>query len=192
MTDTGSSAPLRSTSDPLRLERGTAVVQSRLHLSQVVSELLAIVRYVTAVDGPLQLTPDSESRLSPWHKRLLLKTQERLEVVDADLRGRVTFFVAAKDHGFRFCDGDRGLAEAALESCRATMLVVEALLAGRLPAEGEFESMSDAVLGIYPAIERRSRTERRLDGPAGPAEHRDEGTELRDRRQAQRRLQQAV
>jgi hypothetical protein len=143
---------MRTTSDGLRLERETLGVQPRLELPQVVSELLAIVQYVTGADGPLQLMPRYAGRPSPWHKRMLLKAQERLEVIDAFLRGRVAFCVAARDHGYGLLDADLELAGAALASCRATMLVVEALLAGRLPVQAEFEAMSDAVLRIDPAI----------------------------------------
>jgi hypothetical protein len=152
-TDAGSSAPQRSYAEQVRPQRGSAAAQPRLELPMAVSELLAIVRYITAANGPLQMMPESGSSLSPWHKRLVVKGLERLEVIDTFLRGRVAFFMVVKDHGYGFFDGDLELARAALANCRATTVVVEALLAGRLPAEGEFDSMSDTVLRIYPAIE---------------------------------------
>ena len=38
---------------------------------------------------PLQAAPDSTDPPSPWHERALLKASERLDVLDAYLRGRV-------------------------------------------------------------------------------------------------------
>ena len=145
---------------PSDAERGTASSFSMTHearlrpeLPEVSAELLAMVRYITAADGPLQSPPEPTRSPSPWQKRLLLKAAERLESIDGYLRGRVAFFVAAKDRGYGFFEGDGELAGAALETCRATTLVVEALLAGRLPTEREFEAMSDSALRIYPVLE---------------------------------------
>lgn len=134
------------------LEREAGLARPRLELPGAATELLAIVRYITAVDGPLQSVPDG-GRLSPWHERVLLKAMERLEVIDAYLRGRVAFFVAGKDHGYGSFDRELALAGATLDNCRADTSVVEALLAGRLPIEWEFELMGDTALGIYPALE---------------------------------------
>jgi hypothetical protein len=100
----------------------------------------------------LQEAPD-ESRLSPWHERVLLKAMERLDVIDAFLRGRVAFFVAGKDGGYGSFDRELALAEVALDNCRADRRVVEALLAGHLPTEAQFDSMADTALKILPALE---------------------------------------
>ena len=153
MTDIGSSLPKRSTSDQFRPEHEIPATQPRLDLPVIAPELLAIVRYITAADGPLQTTPESTSRPSPWHKRLLLKALERLEAIDTYLRGRVAFFAAAKDHGYGFFEGDLELAGVALDNCRATTLVIENLLTGRLPSEREFEAMGDTALRIYSTLE---------------------------------------
>jgi hypothetical protein len=153
MRDAGS--PAAKPGDPAEPARAPKAGQSssRLELPDAAIELLAIVRYLTASDGPLLSTPDDTGPLSPWHERVLLKAMERLEVIDTYLRGRVAFFVAGKDHGYGPFDGQLELAGAALDSCRAATAVVEALLAGRLPTTWEFESMGDAALMIYPALE---------------------------------------
>jgi len=66
------------------LEREAGLARSRLELPDAATELLAIVRYITALDGPLQVAPDT-GPLSPWHERVLLKAMERLEVIDASV-----------------------------------------------------------------------------------------------------------
>ena len=132
-------------------EREAGPAHSRLELPDAATELLAIVRYITAIDGPLQSAPDLSS-LSPWHERALLKAMERLEVIDAYLRGRVAFLVAGKDRGYGWFDRELALAGAALDNCRADTSVIEALLAGRLPTEWDFESMGGTALKIYPAL----------------------------------------
>jgi hypothetical protein len=152
MTDSGSSRPRPNDAGRPSLGSDKAATESQTELPDIASELLAIVRYIIAADGPLQLTPAKSSRLSPWHERLLLKALDRLDLMDAYLRGRVAFFVAAKDRGYGFFAGDLDLATVALDTCRATTLVVEALLAGRLPTGPEFDAMCQAALGIYPAL----------------------------------------
>ena len=104
------------------------------------SEVLSIVAYITASDGPLQSTPDPEAKLSPWHERLLRKAAERLGVIDEFMRGRVAFLVAGRDRGYYAPELEVGLAGATLDACRAAAPVVEALLAGRLPTIQEYES----------------------------------------------------
>lgn len=141
----GEPAEARHDDEPLRSG-------PRLELPDAARELLAIVRYITADDGPLQPAPDP-GELSPWHERELLTALERLEVVDHFLRGRVAFFVAGKDHGYGPFEGELELAEAALDTCRATARVVDALLARRLPTDRECEAMKTRAEGLSPALE---------------------------------------
>ncbi len=116
----------------------------RPDLPDVSTELLEIVAYLTATDGPLTATEGSWR----WHERLLLKAKERLEVIDGYLRGRVTFFAAGKDRGYEFFDSDVKVASAALDTGRAAMYVVDTVLAGHLPSEHDIETMGDAALRI--------------------------------------------
>ena len=153
MREAGSPAATPGSPAQPDLEREAGPARSRLEVPDAATELLAIVRYITAGDGPLQSTPDGTGHLSPWHERVLLKAMERLEVIDAYLRGRVAFFVAGKDHGYGPFDGELELAGAALDNCRADTSVVEALLAERLPTAWEFESMGGTALRIYPALD---------------------------------------
>ncbi len=147
-----SRAPKPGDSGQLRPEGEEELGQLRLELPDAADELLAIVRYVTADDGPLQAIPEPRV-LSPWHERALLKALERLEVIDHFLRGRVVFFLAGKDHGYGPFEEEMELAGAALDTCRATARVVDALLAGRLPTEPEYDAMSSTTLKVYPALE---------------------------------------
>ena len=151
--DIGSTAPQQYPPEPSRAEGDVAIALRRLDLAHGATELLAIVAYINADDGPLQTPPGSTGRLSPWHERLLLKAGERLEVIDTFLRSRVAFFVAGKNRGYYAPERELELAGAALDTCRATASVVDALLAGRAPSEREFESMSATALKVYPALE---------------------------------------
>jgi hypothetical protein len=150
--DIASSAPQNYPSEPSRAE-GDAVVRDPRDLAHGVTELLAIVGYLTGDDGPLRPSSASGVNLSPLHLRLLSKAMERLQVIDAFLRGRVAFFVAGKGHGYHVSDADLDLAGASLDTCRAATSVVDALIGERLPGEREFESMSSAALEIYAALE---------------------------------------
>jgi hypothetical protein len=148
----GSPAATPGSSAQSDVEREAGSARARLELPHAATELLAIVRYVTAIDGPLQSAPDA-GRLSPWHEGVLLKAIERLAVIDAYLRGRVSFFAAGKDRGYGSFDRELALAGTALDNCRADTSVVEALLAGRLPTVWEFDLMGDTALKIYPALD---------------------------------------
>ncbi|HQJ98706.1 MAG TPA: hypothetical protein PLB30_09235 [Thermoleophilia bacterium] len=66
---------------------------ARLELPDAAAELLAVVRFLTAPDGPLQ-QPVADGPSSPWQERVLVKAQERLAIIDHFLRGRVAFFAA--------------------------------------------------------------------------------------------------
>ena len=157
--DTGSPAPTSGSLGQSRPEREATEVQPRLELPDAASELLAIFSYLIADDGPLESASRSANRPSPWHGPVLLKALERLQVIDAYLRGRVAFFVAGKDHGYCSSEKEVELAGAALDSCRATTVVVEALLAERLPTAWQLESMDDAALLIHPALAAITLTE---------------------------------
>lgn len=123
----------------------------RLELAEAAAELVAIVGYVTADDGPLQPTPEGAG-LSPWHEPLLAKARERLEIIDAYLRGRVAFLVAGKDRGYPTRGNELPLAREALDTCRAATVVVEALLDGRLPRVWQFDLMGETVLRLSAAL----------------------------------------
>jgi len=124
------------------------------------AELLTIVAYVTADDGPLQVSPDPAGTISPWHRRLLLKAMERLDLIDAYMRGRVAFLVAGPERGYHAPERELELAGATLDACRATTPVVDALLSGRLPTGPEFETMGLTALAINPALDRLSCSSR--------------------------------
>jgi hypothetical protein len=135
-----------------RPQDGRAVVRG-LDSARCAAELLAIVAYITADDGPLQASPDSTTAVTPWHRRLLLKAMERLDIIDAFMRARVAFLVAGRDRGYYAPEQELGLAGAALDTCRATTPVVDALLAGRLPTTQEFDVMSRTALTLNPALD---------------------------------------
>lgn len=149
MTSRVSAAETNGRAEQSHLAHDKALAQLRMCLPDVATELLAIVGYLTAADGPLA----ASDRLLGWHERLLRKAMERLEVMNGYLRGRVAFFVAGKDRGYDFYGSDLEVAAAALDACRATTLVVETLLSGRLPSECEAAWMGDAALKIYAALE---------------------------------------
>ena len=86
------SGPTASRRDPERQpDGGDAVARRRLDSAHCAGELLAIVAYITSSDGPLQALTKPGGAVSPWHQRLLLKAAERVDVIDAYLRGRVAF-----------------------------------------------------------------------------------------------------
>lgn len=149
MTGAGSPAAPHEGAGQDRREHESAPLPRRLDLPDASTELLAIIAYLTAVDGPL----GASSGLLLWHERLLLKAQERLEAIDGYLRGRVAFLVAGRDHGYDFFAVDLEIAAAALDTCRATTLVVKTLLAGRLPSDREVALMGETALRIYAVLE---------------------------------------
>ena len=149
MTDMGRSEERLTSAGETRLEREKALSWPGLDLRDVSIEILEIVGYLIAPDGPLA----GASGLSSWHGRLLQKAMERLELIDGYLRGRVAFLVAGKGHGYDFFDTDLRIAAAALDSCRATTLVVETVLAGTLPSEQAVGAMGDAAIRIYTVLE---------------------------------------
>ena len=138
-------------------------VTRRLDASDCAVEVLAIVAYVTSADGPLQDSTAPGEEVSPWHRRLLLKASERLDVVDSYMRGQVAFLVAGRDHGYYAPESELELAGAVLDTCRAAAPVVDALVAGRLPTRSEFETMSEAALAVNPALDAARRAEADLD-----------------------------
>ena len=123
----------------------------RLELPDAANELLSIVRYVAADEGPSRAARD-DHQLSSWDEEVLLKALERLEVIDHFLRGRVAFLVAGKDHGYGPCEGELELAGAALDACRAAVRVVDATLEGRPLSEHELSLMNATAEKIRPAL----------------------------------------
>ena len=163
MTDAGRAA-LQHGSARDEAAAGRAAILQRLDATECAGELLAIVSYITADDGPLGESRTPGADVSPWQRRLLAKASERLDVLDAVLRGRVAFLVAGRDSGYRTPEGELELVGVALDACRATAWVVDALLSGRLPSSHEFETMSRAALGIDPALTALRELEADPDG----------------------------
>ena len=116
--DGGSTAPRDHAQAPPRPQVGPAAGRA-LDAVQCAAELLAIVAYVTATDGPLQTSPGPAGMISPWHRRLLLKAAERLDVIDAFMRGRVAFLAAGGERGYYAPREQLELAGAVLDTCRA-------------------------------------------------------------------------
>lgn len=126
---------------------------ARLELPDAANELLAMVRFLTEPDGPVrQLAATGLS--SPWHERVLVKAQERLETLDPFLRGRVAFFIAGRTQGYGAFEAELDVAGAALDASRAITTVVTALLAETLPTEKQFDQMGELTLKIYAALGR--------------------------------------
>jgi hypothetical protein len=149
--DGGSTAPSEGDQAQHRLQESRKR-EAGLDSARCATELLTIVAYVTADDGPLQVAPGPAYSVSPWHRRLLLKAMERLEIIDAFMRGRVAFLVAGKERGYYAPEKELELAGVALDACRATTSVVDALLSGGLPTWHQFETMGRAALSINPAL----------------------------------------
>ena len=150
--DVGSTAP-QHVPERRRADGYDAIGRPRLDSSQCANEVLAIVAYITAADGPLQASPRPGEDVSPWHRRLLVKAAERVDIIDAYMRGRVAFLVAGRDQGYHSPEKELELAGTTLDACRATASVIDALLVGRLPTRPEFEAMSEKALGINPALD---------------------------------------
>jgi len=123
----------------------------RLGLPQAADELLAMVTYLTAADGPLEVVA-STGRLGDLHPRVLARMQERADVIANFLRARISFFITARLEDDSF-GAELELAGANLVASRALVLVIERLVAGVLPSETEFDQLGDAALKIYSAVE---------------------------------------
>jgi hypothetical protein len=138
---------------PRRSPRETgATVRYPPDAAHCAEELLVILAYLVARDGPLQAAAEA-SPPSPWQGPLLNKAAERLEVLDAFMRARVSFLVAGKDHGYYTPQTELELAGATLDAGRAATTVVQALLASRLPSLREFDIMGETALRLHPAME---------------------------------------
>lgn len=124
----------------------------RLGLPQAADELLAMVTYLTAGDGPLDAVA-STGRLGDVHPRVLVRMRERVDVIANFLRARISFFVTARREGDDVYGAELELAGANLVASRALVLVVDRLVSGALPSEAEFDRLGDAALGIYSAME---------------------------------------
>lgn len=131
--------------------------------SRCTAELLSIVAYLTSRDGPLQAVPGAAPAVSHQHEPLLRKAAERLEVIDAYMRARVSFLVTGKERGYYAPQAELDLAGATLDAGRAVTRVVEALLAAHLPSTHEFDAMGVAALRLNPALDalRESETAHR-------------------------------
>jgi hypothetical protein len=151
MSEGESTAP-RDRGRAWRRPQGDLAAARELDSARCATELLAIVAYVTANDGPLQASPDPAGTVSPWHRRLLLKASERLDVIDAFMRARVAFLVAGRERGYYAPAQELALAGAALDNCRSTTAVVDALLSGRLPTENEYDAMGRTALALNPSM----------------------------------------
>lgn len=148
----GSQAPNSGSSGQRRPEIDAGQRPPRIELSDAAHELVSIVGFVTADDGPLHATSEPRT-LSSWQQQALHAALERLEVIDHYLRGRVAFFVAGKDHGYGPFGGEAELADAALDACRALVRVVDALLAERPPTEAEVDTMCESSVRLHPALD---------------------------------------
>lgn len=155
--DTGSTAPAPAA--PLRRPQAEASVRYPPDTSRCTEELLSIVAYLTARDGPLQTEPGSLTGASAAHAPLLSKAAERLDVIDAYMRARVAFLTAGREHGYHAPEAELELAGATLDAGRAATSVVEALLAARLPSRHEFDAMSLTALRLIPSLETLRETE---------------------------------
>ena len=156
--DTGSTAPAPERPAGSRQDRPAAVRYPADAVSSA-AELLSIVAYLTARDGPLQASPGAEFTLSPWHVRLVQKAGERLEVIDGYMRARVAFLVAGRERGYYAPQVELDLAGAALDASRATTTVVEALLERRLPSRHEFDAMGAMALRVHPLLDALQESE---------------------------------
>jgi hypothetical protein len=162
--DAGSTATDQSSQAQSRQDRPGAV-RYPPDASHCAGEVLSIVAYLTARDGPLQQAePDPAGPVSSLHQRLLLKAAERLDVVDAYMRARVAFLVSGKDRGYYAPQADLDLAGATLDAARTASAVVDALLDGRLPTPQEFDALGVTALRVTPALEALSEAQT----PPGP------------------------
>jgi len=121
-------------------------------VARCADELLSIVAYLTAHDGPLQTPADPAAPASSWRARLLDKAAERLDVIDASMRSRVAFLVAGKDRGYHAPQEELDLAGATLDATRAAKVVVDALLEARAPSSREFDVMAHTALRVNPEL----------------------------------------
>jgi hypothetical protein len=164
--DTASAAPRHHDREHPGPRGGAAPGRYPPDASSCASEVLAIVAYITAVDGALHSVPGPGTELSRWHERLVGKAAERLGVIDASMRSRVAFLVAGRDRGYHAPQVELELAGATLDACRTATAVVEDLLGGRLPTTREFDAMGHTALAVYPALVAA----RELDAPRANAD----------------------
>ena len=79
--------------------------------------------------------------------------RERVDVIANFLRARISFFITARREDPDSFGAELELAGANLVASRALALVIDRLIAGRLPSEAEFDQLGDAASGIYSAAD---------------------------------------
>jgi hypothetical protein len=131
---------------------------ARLGLPESANELLAMLAFLTASDGPLRQLA-ATGRLDRRNHRSLVGMRRRIGIIGEFLRAREGFFIAAPAYGEGPFEAELALAQANLGTCRALNTVVERLLTRTVPLEAEFERMAGEALGIYSALEA-------IDSPA--------------------------
>jgi hypothetical protein len=156
--DTGLTSPAPALPDRPE-QAAAAAVRYPPDAARCAGEMLSIVAYLTSRDGPLQAEPGAAQITSRRHEPLLRKAAERLEVIDAYMRARVSFLVAGRDRGYHTPEAELDLAGATLDAARATTVVVDCLLASSLPTRHEFDTMSVTALRIHPALDALRQSE---------------------------------
>lgn len=141
----GSPQPSASTQDPDRR-------LARLGLPESAGELLAMLGFLTAANGPLQQLAET-GRLGARNHDALVRMRPRIAIIGDFVRARIAAFADGPQQGAGAFDVELALAGANLDTSRALAVVVEKVLAGETPTDHEFDLLADKTLGIYAALE---------------------------------------
>ena len=118
--------------------------------------------------GRCRPRPARPRAITPWHRRLLLKAMERLDVIDAFMRARVAFLVAGRERGYYAPEQELELAGATLDTCRAAASVVDgaarrtaadrARVRGHVPRRAGHQPRAGRDAGAQGASQRRAES----------------------------------
>ena len=125
---------------------------ARLGLPESANELLAMLGFLTAADGPLQQLAESGG-LDARNDEVLVRMRPRIDVIGDFLRARIAALVDGQPQGSGTFAVEIALAGANLDTSRALAAVVERVLTRDAPTDEEFDLLADEALGIYAALE---------------------------------------
>jgi hypothetical protein len=151
---TGASDPsaVRDASRPSAPAEDSERRLARLGLPESANELLAMLTFLTAADGPLQQLAES-GRLDARNDEVLVRMRPRIDVIGDFLRARIAALVDGQPQGAGTFAAEIALAGANLDTSRALATVVERVLTREAPTDEEFDLLADEALGIYAALE---------------------------------------
>lgn len=125
---------------------------ARLGLPESAHELLTMLGFLTAADGPIRQLAET-GRLDARNDEALVRMRPRIDVIADFLRARIAALADGQPQRAGAFAVEIALAGANLDTSRALAVVVERVLTRDAPTDEEFDLLAAEALGIYAALE---------------------------------------